>query len=627
MLHRLKGQLPALLISLAALSACNISGSYSATPSLIPAGGDQTSPKENLGDSSINGDTSTQGDTSKSDTGTTRIASPTRLTPANGTQVAASNSVRISWNAVTNAQGYLIRAERLIPGGGAVSVFPMNDSYPSLFYDLPVIPGNQYKFWVHAYDKNFNTSSGYLPANYSEAAQTIFSIAPAIGQTMNGPLKINPINGRYFMDNSGNPIYLTGAHTWASVQDGFLTSTGTFDYEGFLSFLKNSGHNFTRLWTTELTRMDYRNIKDPSDPVFVVALNPYKRTGPGNANDGLLKFDLNQFDEAYFARLKDRVKRSQEEGIYVSVMLFEGITVDTMQGPTGWNFSPYHRNNNVNSIDGDSNGNGSGRESHTLSDANILSLQKNYVKKVLDTLNEFNNVLYEISNEEPAGNLSFAWENALITYIKNYEQSKAKQHLSGMSCIYGDGNPNLFAGNADWVSPCFNASEMANNPPMTNGAKFTFEDIDHTWGFGGQSDWTWKVFTRGYNPLFMDMYGSHWPLWTPSNDYNRSGALSAMGDTLAYSKKVHLNTLLPKGSETCSTTFCLANSGQEYLIYNPDNTDITIKNLSVGTYTYEWFNTITHTTSQRFTRVQSVAGDYLAQNRPTSAGMLLFLKQ
>ena len=34
-----------------------------------------------------------------------------------------------------------------------------------------------------------------------------------------GPLKVHPRNPRYFTDGSGRAIFLTGAHTWANLQD------------------------------------------------------------------------------------------------------------------------------------------------------------------------------------------------------------------------------------------------------------------------------------------------------------------------------------------------------------------------------------------------------------------------
>lgn len=119
----------------------------------------------------------------------TRIAAPSGLNPLNGARVATGSSITISWNQVSGASGYLIRATRLLANGTETEAIPQNNSYQQTTFNLPVTPGNDYRFWVHAYDKNFNTGSGYIPANYSEATETVFTIlaAPgACGSVLNG---------------------------------------------------------------------------------------------------------------------------------------------------------------------------------------------------------------------------------------------------------------------------------------------------------------------------------------------------------------------------------------------------------------------------------------------------------
>jgi len=69
-----------------------------------------------------------------------------------------------------------------------------------------------------------------------------------------GPLKPHPTNQRYFTDGSGKVIFLTGSHTWANLQDityAAKPSPPPFDFQAYLSFLKDHNHNFFRLWTWE----------------------------------------------------------------------------------------------------------------------------------------------------------------------------------------------------------------------------------------------------------------------------------------------------------------------------------------------------------------------------------------
>jgi hypothetical protein len=38
-------------------------------------------------------------------------------------------------------------------------------------------------------------------------------------KNFNGPLRVHPANPRYFTDDTGRAIYLTGSHTWANFQE------------------------------------------------------------------------------------------------------------------------------------------------------------------------------------------------------------------------------------------------------------------------------------------------------------------------------------------------------------------------------------------------------------------------
>ncbi|MEZ6074140.1 MAG: hypothetical protein R3C56_00265 [Pirellulaceae bacterium] len=71
-----------------------------------------------------------------------------------------------------------------------------------------------------------------------------------------GPLRVDPVNSRYFSDGAGKPIYLTGSHTWASLQDcgldvGRSESSDPppeFDFDAYLKLLTDNNHNFIRLY-------------------------------------------------------------------------------------------------------------------------------------------------------------------------------------------------------------------------------------------------------------------------------------------------------------------------------------------------------------------------------------------
>lgn len=183
---------------------------------------------------------------------------------------------------------------------------------------------------------------------------------------------------------------------------------------------------------------------------------PYERTGPGTALDGKARFDLDQFNQAYFDRLRERVVAANERGIYVAIVLFNGWSVADNKGGFGdnnpWRGHPFNESNNINGIDGDTNNDNSGEEVHELGNTAVTAIQEAYVRKVIDTVNDLDNVLFEISNESHGD--SEDWQYHMINFIKDYEATLPQQHPVGMTVEYPNGsNSELFNSPADWISP------------------------------------------------------------------------------------------------------------------------------------------------------------------------------
>jgi len=89
-------------------------------------------------------------------------------------------------------------------------------------------------------------------------------------------------------------IYLTGSHTWNNLQDwGTNGSIRPLDFAAYVKMLvARIDHNFTLLWATELPTFRGLPSTASSPPDFSVTPHPWQRTGPGNASDGKLRFDL-----------------------------------------------------------------------------------------------------------------------------------------------------------------------------------------------------------------------------------------------------------------------------------------------------------------------------------------------
>ena len=394
--------------------------------------------------------------------------------------------------------------------------------------------------------------------------------APALG-----PLRIHPTNPRYFTDGRKGPdgtlkaVYLTGSHTWGNLTDGYKHPE--FDFAKYLDFLDQYNHNFIRLWS------GYNLGREPI---------PYERRGSGAALDGRPKVDLTRFDPRFFERLRSRVIAARDRGIYVGIMLF---------APDGakkadWPELLFNPANNTQAVNADTNGDGSGAEAYDLSIPEITALEEAFVRRVIDSVHDLDNVLFEIGNE---GDLtSVRWQYHFIRFIKDYENGKPKQHPVGMTSVFNilDGSwatndKALWDSPADWVSP--GASSYKGDPPAADGKKVVIADVDHIWPAPPHAGWVWRCFLRGLQPILMDQYSYGEPKWTSSAE--QEAMRKNMGYTLAYAKRMDLATLTPR-SDLASSKYCLANPGTEYLVYQPRDGEAFSVELKAGTYRYQWFN-------------------------------------
>jgi hypothetical protein len=401
-----------------------------------------------------------------------------------------------------------------------------------------------------------------------------------------GPLSVHPDNPRYFRNPAtGKAVYLTGSHVWNNFQEiepgG---SIGSFDFDDYLEGLVKHHHNFIRLWRWESTGWDTSSSGWKNENTsFVVAPHPWTRTGPGLALDGKPRFDLTQFDPDYFARLRGRVEGARRRGIYVSVMLFEGWGLQF--APDAWAHHPFNPRNNVNGLDGDTNGDNQGVEIHELVDPKVTAVQEAYVRKVIETVGDLDNVLYEISNENhPA---STDWQYHMIRFIKEVERGRVQQHPVGMTFQYKGGtNAALFASPADWISPNPEGG-YKNDPPINDGRKVVLNDTDHLWGIGGTSAWVWKSFLRGHHPLFMDPHDGK-VLGKPF-DPKFDPIRRSLGQTLRFAERFDLAAMSPT-KDQASTGYCLVAPGRAYLVYLPDGGEVSLDlSQADGRFSVEWF--------------------------------------
>ena len=453
--------------------------------------------------------------------------------------------------------------------------------------------------------------------------------APRRRAPATGPLRAHPQNPRYFTDGTkderGAPrvVYLTGSHTWNNLVDmGQSDPPEGFDFDAYLDFLSRYNHNFVRLWAWDSSTWDSRaNVREGNGLIFRVAPLPWARTGPGNALDGLPKFDLTKFDPDYFDRLRARVRAAGQRGIYVSVMLFEGWGMyhanrrRTSSVGWAWRTHPFHPENNINGIDAD--GDAATDGPHRLGNEAVNAAQAAYIRRVVDTVNDLDNVLYEVINE--GGEKDWDWWVAKT--VRDHERTKPKQHPVGITGHGAENLASMLASPADWISPG-KKDGFGEEPPAWDGRKVSLLDTDHIWGVGGDAGWVWKSFLRGHNPIFMDPY-DHRILGKGQPD-QWDALRRSMGHTRQLAGRLNLAAMAPHG-ELASTKYCLAEPGVAYVVYLPQGGEVSVDLTSAaGMFHVEWIHPVEGTVAKA---ADVSGGDPRVFKSPLDGDGVLYLRK
>jgi hypothetical protein len=249
---------------------------------------------------------------------------------------------------------------------------------------------------------------------------------PALADSPGAVFRRHPASARCFLFR-GAPVALIGA-----TEHYGAVLNGDFDYVPYLDELQRHGLNVSRLFAFyremegSIKGLGYANTLAPQPGREVM---PWRRTGPGKANDGGLKFDLEQWNDAYYDRLKSFLREAGRRGIIVEIALF----CNPYSLERQWSWFPFHRDNNVN---------GAGRAVSSVHqfmeqhEPRLFAFQAAFVRKMAVELNEFDNIYFEICNETsaPAGSRErmerqAGWHRALASVIRETERTLTRRHL------------------------------------------------------------------------------------------------------------------------------------------------------------------------------------------------------
>lgn len=237
------------------------------------------------------------------------------------------------------------------------------------------------------------------------------------------PIHLHPGNGHYFLFRDKPTILVTSAGHYGMVLNL------DFDSKPYLDTIHKDGLNYVRIFSgaycedPQSFNIQHNNLA----PLPNRLIAPWARSQtPGYANGGA-KFDLNKWDEAYFARLKSFCKEAGKRGIVVEFSLF-----CPFYGDEQWRLSPMNAENNVNGI-----GTVKREEVYTLQDKALTDVQDAMTRKIVAELNDADNVFYEICNEPYFGGITLEWQRHVARVIVESEATLSNRHLIAQNIANG----------------------------------------------------------------------------------------------------------------------------------------------------------------------------------------------
>src|SRR5579862_9200192 len=464
------------------------------------------------------------------------------------------------------------------------------------------------------------------------------------------PLRLAPQNPHYFLFRGKTIALITSGEHYGAVLNA------DFDYRKYLATLQSDGLNCTRIFPGSYVEVPaksfgiQRNDLAPAEGKFIA---PWPRsTTPGYAGVGN-KFNLDQWNPEYFARLHDFLTEASKRRIMVEISLFS-----SQYGDAQWAFSPFNTANNVNHTDPID-----WKLVNTLDSGNILAVQERYTRKLVREVNAFDNVIFELQNEpfadrpvvqnvvnpylfpparnqfpntiETADDKSIAWQARVAQWITTEEATLPNKHLLAQNyCDFGlpvsTLVPSVSIVNFHYAYPEAASANYGIGKPLA---------YDET-GFLGRDDaayrrqaWNFMLSGGGaFDALDYSFSVGHED--GSDNQPNGPGGGSAafrrqLGILTRFMQSLPLENLAPDTHTVkhAGGTYArvLSHTGEEYAIYLDGNGPVDlVLDLPRGTYSGEWINTESGTPT-KVDKVNHSGGEKILHSPTFHDGMALRL--
>ena len=291
------------------------------------------------------------------------------------------------------------------------------------------------------------------------------------------PVSLHPENPHYFLWRSKPTILITSGEHYGAVLNL------DFNYKKYLETLAKDKLNGTRTFVGGAyvePQGSFNIAKNTLAPAPGRYIAPWLRSDEPGYTGGGNKFDLNKWDEAYFKRLKDFVSYASKFKIIVEVNLFCPFYEESQL-----KLSPFNKINNVNNI-GDI-----ARTNVYTFDKNggLLAYQERMVRKIVNELQEFDNVYYEICNEPYFGGVTMEWQHHIANVIGDAQKDHKFKKLITQNVANGKvkitkPHPEISIFNFHYASP-----------PDTVEMNYHFNKVigDNETGFRGTNDFPYRT--------------------------------------------------------------------------------------------------------------------------------------
>ncbi|MCS7306783.1 MAG: glycoside hydrolase family 5 protein [Thermoguttaceae bacterium] len=238
-----------------------------------------------------------------------------------------------------------------------------------------------------------------------------------------GPIRLHPENGHYFLWR-GKPTVLIGS----GEHYGAVLNLD-FDFHRYFATLAADGLNHTRTFSGTYRELPSsfgitENTLAPKPNRYIA---PWARSTTPGYYDGGNKFDLSRWDEAYFRRLHEFMRAAQRSGVVVEMNLFCPLYEEEL-----WKASPMNIRNNINDI-----GDCPRTEVFTLKHPKLLEVQIAVTRKIVQELNPYDNLYYEVCNEPYFGGVQEDWQRRITDVIVETERELPNKHLISWNIANG----------------------------------------------------------------------------------------------------------------------------------------------------------------------------------------------